>query len=74
MEDGAVNVARCLADEFTRWHFNRAASRESSGCRKFGGYRRGNRGLSDLDRHADVSETFLFLASLTPDAVGGDYA
>ena len=74
MEDGAFDLARCLADEFTRWRFNRAASRKSSGCRKFGACGCGNRGLSNLDRHAGVGKNVSFLASLTDDALGDDNA
>ena len=65
MEDGSFDLARCLADQCAGRDFIRADAGESAGCRKFGAYRRGNRVLSYLDRHAGVSAAFAFLASLT---------
>lgn len=65
MEDGSIDLARRLADQCTGRDFIRPGFRESSGSRKFGDYRRGNRGLSYLDRHAGVSAAVSFMASLT---------
>ena len=54
-----------LADQCAGGDFIRPGFRESSGSRKFGDYRRGNRVLSYLDPHAGVSAARSLMAALT---------
>ena len=73
MEDGAVNVARSLADQLAGRDFDRAASHWFSNSFKLSDYRCRHCRLPHVVGYAGAGEGFSFLAALTNPFMGGEY-